>query len=261
MSLPDIQNEVDVRGVELDEVGISGVRIPITFDDGHLIQSGIADFGVVVSLPSDRRGTHMSRMVEIVEDHLTLVDPRVLPTVLKQAASKFDVDSLQIQMSMPVAVRVRSPASDRAAWQASDLRIHAAKIGDSFSIGTGITTQVTSLCPCSQAISDYGAHNQRSDVSVEVFGLGDDPYPMRVDHLIELARSVGSCPVYPLVKRPDERLITMAAFDKPAFVEDMARDLSLSLRERAIDHTVAIRNLESIHSHDAVARTSWRRPS
>ncbi|MET3962811.1 GTP cyclohydrolase I [Marmoricola sp. OAE513] len=257
MTLPDIQNQVDQRGVALDEVGIDGVRCPTIFDDGSLVQAGIGDFAITVSLPSERRGTHMSRMVEIVEDLLRTVDPRQLPTVLKQASSKLEVDAMRLGVALPVAVRVESPASGQSAWQTSDVQITGVKNGDAVSVGTKVTAQVTSLCPCSKAISDYGAHNQRSDVTVETFGFADDPYPIRVGQLIELARSVGSCPVYPLVKRPDERFITMAAFDNPAFVEDMARDLSVDLRSRTVSHRVSIRNLESIHSHDAVASVSW----
>ena len=138
------------------------------------------------------------------------------------------------------------------------MRLEAALIDGAFRLSTTVTSQVTSLCPCSKAISDYGAHNQRSDVTLKVEGDGDDPYPLSVRRVVEFIRRVGSCPVFPLVKRPDERAITMAAFDHPAFVEDMARDLSWRMRDLGINHTISVRNLESIHSHDAVARLRWR---
>lgn len=257
--LPDIQDERDGRDVELDEVGISGLRYPTIFDDGELTQAGIGNFDLVVCLPAERRGTHMSRMVEIVHEHLSTLDPRELPLVLKHATAKLDVDSVAIRCALPIATSVRSPESGRDSWQASDVQIEASLTEGDFFLGTAVTSQVTSLCPCSQAISDYGAHNQRSDVILRVEGDGDDPYPLSVSQVVEFIRSIGSCAVFPLVKRPDERVITMSAFDNPAFVEDMARDLSLRVRKLRISHAVSVRNLESIHSHDAVARLRWRR--
>ena len=257
--LPDIQDQFDDRGIELDEVGISGLRYPTVFDDGRLSQGGIGVFDVVVRLPSDRRGTHMSRMVEIVHEHMATLDPRELPLVLKHAAAKLDVDCVEIRCGVPIATLVTSPESGRESWQASDVRVEAALHDGSVRLNTTVTTQVTSLCPCSKAISDYGAHNQRSDVTLQVEGNGDDPYPLTVSRAVELIRSVGSCAVYPLVKRPDERAITMAAFDHPVFVEDMARDLSSILRQHLISHVVSIRNLESIHSHDAISRVRFSR--
>lgn len=108
MLLPDIQDQLDVRGIELDEVGISRVRYPVQFDDGTLAQSGIASFDVLVTLPAERRGTHMSRMVELIQDHFTRIDPRELPIALKQVAAKLEVESAQVRTAMPVALPGRS---------------------------------------------------------------------------------------------------------------------------------------------------------
>jgi len=255
--LPDVQDEVDVRGIELNDVGISRLRYPTEFLDGTTRQAGIGSFDVLVTLPSDRRGTHMSRMVQLVHDHLASINPRELPLVMKRVAAKMEIDKAQIRIALPVATSVTSPVSGLEAFQASDLELNAVIDGGTFTLLTSITTQVTSLCPCSKTISDYGAHNQRSDVTVTISGSEDDPYPVEAAQLVDLIRSVGSCAVYPLVKRPDERAITMSAYDHPAFVEDMARDLSLDLRSKNVGHSVSIRNLESIHSHDAVASVSW----
>lgn len=255
--LPDMQNQRDTRRITLDEVGISHVRYPTEFVDGQLSQGGIGDFDVVVSLPADRRGTHMSRMVEVVHDYLQRLDPRELLLVLKHAAAKLEVDDISIRVSLAVATPVMSPASELSSFQASDVRLDARLNDGAFALSTTVTSQVTSLCPCSKAISDYGAHNQRSDVSLTVVGDGNDPYPLGVAQAVDLIRSIGSCPVYPLVKRPDERAITMAAYEHPAFVEDMVRDLSVALRRLGLSHSVSVRNLESIHSHDAVATVVW----
>lgn len=255
--LPDVQDEVDVRGIELSNVGISKLRYPTAFTDGTTRQAGIGSFDVLVTLPADRRGTHMSRMVQLVHDNLSSIDPRELPLVMKRVAAKMDIDKARVRISLPIATGVVSPVSGLEAFQASDLELDATIDAGTFTLTTTLTTQVTSLCPCSKSISDYGAHNQRSDVTVAVSGTEEDPYPVEAAQLVGLIRSSGSCPVYPLVKRPDERAITMTAYDHPAFVEDMARDLSLELRRQNVGHAVSIRNLESIHSHDAVASVAW----
>ncbi|MET3142818.1 UNVERIFIED_ORG: GTP cyclohydrolase I [Arthrobacter sp. UYEF2] len=259
--LPDVQDEMDVRGIELSDVGIADLRYPTSFTDGVTSQAGVGSFDVLVTLPADRRGTHMSRMVQLVHDELTVIDPRELPLVMKRVATKMDIDKAQVRVSLPIATIVVSPVSGIEAFQTSDLHLSATIDTGSFALITSITAQVTSLCPCSKTISDYGAHNQRSDVKVSVSGTDSDPYPLNVEDLVLLIRSSGSCPVYPIVKRPDERAITMTAYDNPAFVEDMARNISLELRARNVGHSVNIRNLESIHSHDAVASVSWALPA
>jgi GTP cyclohydrolase IB len=255
--LPDIQDQVDARGIAIDHVGVSAVRYPVLFRDGSLEQSGIASCELTVTLPEIRRGTHMSRMIELIHDHAREFDPREMPTILKSAAGRLDVDSVRLSLAMALAVLVTSPASKKESWQAADVEFVGALIANTTTVTTTVTTDVTSLCPCSKAISDYGAHNQRSSVSLSTHGEGDAPYPLAVKSSIDLIRGVGSCPVHPLVKRPDERLITMAAYDRPVFVEDISRDLSLECRQRRIPHDVAVRSIESIHSHDAVARVSW----
>jgi GTP cyclohydrolase I len=256
-SLPDVQGADDSRGVEIDEVGISGLRYPLTFDDGQSTQTGVADIEVTVGLPADRRGTHMSRMVQAVEDHLGLVNPYELHTAFKTIAGLLDTVDLRITLAMAVGTRIASPATAISGYQVHDLRLRGRLIDGEFRLTTTVTTDVTTLCPCSKAISDYGAHNQRSRVSLSVDGVGDAAYPLPAAELIRLIRDASSCPVYPVVKRPDERTITMAAYDNPKFVEDLIRDLTLACRDLGFSHVIEARNIESIHSHDAVARLTW----
>lgn len=256
-SLPDIQSSPDSRGIDIDEVGISGLRYPVTFDDGDLIQSGIVEIEMTVALPADQRGTHMSRMVQAVEDHLEQVNPYDLQLAFKAIAGVLDSTDLHIALSLPVATRVASPATANSGWQAHDLQLRGRLVDGAFHLKTTLVTDVTTLCPCSKAISDYGAHNQRSRVSLAVDGADDVPYPVPVSALVNLIREASSCPVYPVVKRPDERAITMAAYDNPKFVEDLIRDLTRSCRDRGVGHQIEARNIESIHSHDAVARLRW----
>lgn len=259
-SLPDVQGATDTRGVAIDEVGVSGLRYPLTFDDGVTYQSGVAAVEMTVGLPADRRGTHMSRMVQAVEMHLTTVNPLELHTAFKAIAALLDTSDLRVSLAMPFATRVSSPATANSGHQVHDLSLSGRLRDGDFLLTTSVTTDVTTLCPCSKAISDYGAHNQRSQVTLSIRGANDAPYPEGAANLVKLIRDASSCPVYPVVKRPDERAITMAAYDNPKFVEDLIRDLTLSCRELGVPHEITARNIESIHSHDAVARLNWPNP-
>ncbi|QIY76487.1 GTP cyclohydrolase, FolE2/MptA family [Streptomyces sp. RLB1-33] len=249
----DIQNEHDRRGIAIDEVGISGLRYPLTFDDGHTRQQGIADISVTVGLQADRRGTHMSRMIALVHEEVATLTPQELPLALKRGLTLLDAPALTLTLSLPIATSVTAPASRQESWQTHDVTVTGRITTSDCTVATAVTTHVTSLCPCSKAISDYGAHNQRSEITLEITGTADAPYPLPVHEIVDLLRATGSAPVIPLIKRPDERVVTMQAYDHPVFVEDIIRDISLTCRDKALTHTVTARNLESIHSHDAIA--------
>ena len=255
--LPDIQDERDTRGIALDSVGVSGVRTPMRITDGEVDAAGVGSAEFVVALANDRRGTHMSRMVETLTSELRAFDPRGAAALVADAADRLKVSYARISFDLPVSFEVRAPVSGVAAWQVADVNFAIAGSVESATMTTTLTTHVTSLCPCSKAISDYGAHNQRSAVTLSVTGGESDLYPMTLSEMFALARQVGSCPIFPVIKRPDERWITMEAYDHPAFVEDMVRDLSATCRARGLSHSIHVRNFESIHSHDAVASLSW----
>lgn len=256
--LPDIQGSRDTRGIAIDEVGVSGLRHPMIFDDGTIEQTGVAEIEMTVGLPSDCRGTHMSRMIQAVETHLSRVNPYELHTAFKAIAALLYASELSISLSLPVATKVKSPVTANSGYQVHDFSMSGRLSSDGFVLTTSVATDVTTLCPCSKAISDYGAHNQRSRVSLSICGENDAPYPVNIDEIIQLIGASGSSPVYPVVKRPDERAITMAAYDNPKFVEDLVRDLTLSCRRLGVPHEISARNVESIHSHDAVARLCWK---
>lgn len=253
----DIQNEPDNRGIAIDEVGISGLRYPITFDDGHIRQQGIADISVTVALQADRRGTHMSRMIALVHEEVATLTPQELPLALKRGLSLLDAPVLTLTLVLPLATSVTAPASRQESWQTHDVTISGRITPNGCTVTTSVTTDVTSLCPCSKAISDYGAHNQRSQITLQVSGSADAPYPLPVHEIVELLRATGSAPVIPLIKRPDERVVTMQAYDHPVFVEDIIREISLACRRKGLPHAVKAKNLESIHSHDAIAALTY----
>ena len=258
MNLPDIQDSRDDRGISIDEVGVVNVRLPFSFSDGIVSQQGIATVAVSVALPSHLRGTHMSRMIQQAETILTDMDPRALSVPMKNLAAALSVDVARFTAVFPLATTVTAPVSGIQSAQVSDVTLSATHDGGSLRLTTAVATDITTLCPCSQAVSDYGAHNQRSCVTVEVHGDEGDPYPFSIADLIELIRGAGSAPVVPVIKRPDERHLTMQAFDRPAFVEDVVRELSEPLRARSVHHRIKSVNIESIHSHDAVASLAWR---
>ncbi|MGW1802208.1 GTP cyclohydrolase, FolE2/MptA family [Streptomyces sp. NPDC001984] len=253
----DIQNERDGRGIAIDEVGISGLRYPVTFDDGHTRQQGIADIAVTVALQAERRGTHMSRMIALVHEEVATLAPQELPIVLKRGLTLLDAPALTLTLSLPIATPVTAPASGQTSWQTHDVTVTGRIDEGGCTVTTAVTTHVTSLCPCSKAISDYGAHNQRSEITLEVTGTSDTPYPLPVHEMVALLRTSGSAPVIPLIKRPDERVVTMQAYDHPVFVEDIIRDISITCRQKALNHTITAKNLESIHSHDAIATLTY----
>lgn len=249
----DIQGEVDRRGIEVDQVGIAGLRYPVVFDDGATSQRSIAEVSVTVRLQEDRRGTHMSRMVALVHERLQVFDPRDMAQVLKAGAAELDAPGVSVTLSMPISEVTSAPTSGLESVVVHDIVVTGTWDDGICRVSTAVTSEVTSLCPCSKSISDYGAHNQRSRVTLSVTGEGEDLYPLPVLEAVRLIRGSGSAPVVPLVKRVDERTLTMQAYDHPVFVEDMARDISLACRARRLGHEVRVRNLESIHSHDAVA--------
>ena len=255
--LPDVQDQADRRGIPIDRVGVAGLRYPVALIDDGDRHAGIATIEMTVGLPAERRGTHMSRMVAFVHDALREIHVRDLSKALREALPVLAVDSAVVTVRLPIAFEVYGPASGLPSMQTHDAVVEAAVGPAGARLRLGLTSHVTSLCPCSKAISDYGAHNQRSIVDVRVDTDPADSVPPSLRDLADLICSVGSAPVVPLVKRPDERVLTMLAHDNPAFVEDILRDLSSLLRERRLAHEISVRNIESIHSHDAVATLRW----
>jgi GTP cyclohydrolase I len=200
----------------------------------------------------------MSRMVTLVHEQLQRLDPQELPRVLKEGAALLYAPALTIAATMPFATQVTAPASGKPSWQVHEITLEGHLDGAETKVTSSVTTEVTSLCPCSKAISDYGAHNQRSQITLSVTGHGDTPYPLCVREALKILCNAGSAPIVPLVKRPDERVLTMQAYDHPVFVEDMARHITLVCRAQGLSHAVRIKNLESIHSHDAVAAITYQ---
>jgi GTP cyclohydrolase I len=263
-SMKDIQNSADTRGIAIDQVGITNLRYPIGVKDrdGKPVAT-VADISMSVHLPHHFKGTHMSRFLEVLLKHENEVTLRKLPAILHELKERLDAESAHMEVSFPYFIDKAAPISGARAKVCCQCTFSVSCNGRSSDIALRVVVPVTTLCPCSKEISDYGAHNQRGHVTIEVRPR-KTKYGWEwiwIEELVEIAESSASAPVYALLKRPDERHVTMHAHDNPVFVEDLVRNVSLLLQEdrRVISFVVRAVNQESIHAHDAFAQVSWKR--
>jgi len=263
MTLADIQSEFDHRGIGVDEVGISSLRYPVSvFDRVQGKQDTIADVSVSVALPPDQRGTHLSRLVEVLDAHAGELTPQSIPGVLQALKTRLEVHNARLHMEFPYFIRRQAPISGSSAFVDYTCGFSAAVRGEEVALSIIAHVPVTSVCPCSKAISDYGAHNQRGTLTIRARSANNVEAGVEalwMEDLIVAAEASASSPVYPLLKRIDERHVTMAAYDRPVFVEDMVRGVAERLRldSRIIWFSVEAVNDESIHNHNAFARLAW----
>jgi GTP cyclohydrolase I len=245
----------------INEVGIAGLRYPIAvWDQTHAKQDTIAEISMAVALPAEVKGTHMSRLVEILDDHSGELTQRTLPTLLRDIHRRLEANDARITVGFPYFLRRPAPVTGATALMdyACQFEARLSPHGQQFSLQVAVP--VTSVCPCSKAISDYGAHNQRGTITIAVIPqVRQGEFDLIwIEDLVALAEASASSPVYPLLKRADERHVTMTAYDNPVFVEDMVRDVAAALRgdPRVASFTVEAVNDESIHNHAAFARIS-----
>lgn len=258
-ALVDIQQSSDERGIDIDYVGVCDLRYPIVvLDRASGRQQVAATFSLSVSLPRHFKGTHMSRFIEVLVDHDGEVTMRTLPAILKDLKTRLDAVTARVEVSFPYFVERTAPVTGLKAPMDYECFFQAETNGHMNDFIVGVKVPVKSLCPCSKAISDYGAHNQRGIVTIQVRPTTDSngvPELIWIEELIEIAEKSASAPVYPLLKREDERFVTMQAYDNPVFVEDVARNVTRHLRAdgRVAWFEVRVVNHESIHNHSAFA--------
>ncbi len=253
----DVQNQADARGIAIQHVGIRDAHLPflIKTKDGGF-QSVLARIQFTVELPEKYKGTHMSRFLEILTpwSQKPLAEPE-MDAMLGEALTRLDAQAADVELAFKYFVEKQAPVSGRASLLDYDCRFVGRKrAGEPLDFTLGVDVPFTSLCPCSKEISDYGAHNQRSICRVRVrFAPGHDC--ILIEDLTSLVEAQGSSPIYPLLKRADEKYVTEAAYDNPKFVEDILRDNVLALRK--LDgiawFSVECENFESIHNHNAYA--------
>jgi GTP cyclohydrolase I len=262
-SLPDIQKSRDSRGIPIDQVGITNLQYPIQVMDreGNPLPT-VATISMSVHLPHHFKGTHMSRFLEILTQHEGEITMRTLPDILHDLKQRLDAKSAHIEVNFPYFIEKAAPVSAAKAKVGCQVSFLGTSNGKKDSFSLTVTTPVKTLCPCSKEISDYGAHNQRGHVTINV-----SPRPKKsggweliwIEELIAIAESAASAPIYALLKRSDERHVTMQAYDNPVFVEDLVRNVALSLKKdkRIASFEVKAVNQESIHAHDAFARVKF----
>jgi len=259
-ALDDVQGERDVRGLPLDRVGVRNLRMPATVAG----QSTIACASIAVMLPAEARGTHMSRLVEAFDAHRHDLRQETLPALLEDLRSRLGAPAAEVDLSFPLFFDRAAPVSRATAPLEVDAGLFGRSVDGVLEVRTTVGALVTSLCPCSKEISDYGAHNQRGRVRLEVTPRNREGHlaPLPFGELLAVAERHASSPVFPVLKRPDERHVTMHAYDHPVLVEDLVRGIASELREdpRVAAFRVECVNEESIHAHDAFAEIRWVRP-
>jgi GTP cyclohydrolase I len=258
-ALKDVQTTADTRNIAIDKVGVKDISYPVVvMDKQRKFQQTVARINLYVDLPHQFKGTHMSRFIEILNAHREQIALDKLETILGEMKKKLGASTAHLEMEFPYFIEKRAPVS-RAKGLMEYTCSFEAILGESFDFVLGIAVPVTSLCPCSKELARYGAHNQRSIVTLRV-RYRDFVW---IEDLVSLVEECGSSPVYSLLKRVDEQHVTERAYENPRFVEDIVREVTQRLLElpNITWFSVAAENFESIHKHSAYAsieRTTGR---
>lgn len=253
--MTDVQNQPDLRGIKIQRTGVTKVYLPLLIADGDKIQQVAAQIRFAVSLADNLRGTHMSRLTEILTDwtsrQIRIPD---VEKILLEATEKLSTDFAAINIAFKFFMEKLSPVSEKISLSVVDCEfIGELKRGSHMKFTLGLIVPFTSLCPCSKEISDFGAHNQRSVCRAKLtFKNFDD---VSIEKFVRLIEAQGSAEIFPLLKREDEKHVTEAAYQNPKFVEDILRDVVTALRgvENLSAFAVECENFESIHNHNAFA--------
>ena len=250
--IEDVQSRKDTRQIPINKVGIKDIRHPVRVKDRNMgEQHTIACFNMYVNLPHNFKGTHMSRFVEILNQHEREISVESFKEMLREMAVRLEAESGHIEMRFPYFVSKKAPVSGVESLMDYDVTFVGEIHNGVVEMTIKVVVPVTSLCPCSKKISDYGAHNQRSHVTVTA-RITDFVW---VEEIIDLVEQEASCELYGLLKRPDEKSVTERAYNNPKFVEDMVRDVAarLNQEDRISAYVVESENFESIHNHSAYA--------
>ena len=250
--IADVQSSADTRHLAINRVGIKSIRHPVKVKDKSVgVQHTIATFNMYVHLPHNFKGTHMSRFVEILNNHEREISVESFESILHEMAERLEAQSGYIEMSFPYFVNKAAPISGVQSLLDYDVTFIGEINHGKTRFKMKVLVPVTSLCPCSKKISERGAHNQRSHVTIT---LCTNSF-VWIEEVVRIAEEQASCELYGLLKRPDEKYVTERAYDNPKFVEDMVRDVAavLNADERIDAYIVESENFESIHNHSAYA--------
>ncbi len=254
-AIPDVQSTPDTRRISIQRVGVKGVRYPIMVKTSAGVLPSVGTWNMYVHLPEDKKGTHMSRFIALLEElgtkgHAAL-DVTMFSKLMHKMVKLLEADSGRIELSFPYFINKTAPVSGVQSLMDYEVGFTGEIRDGVVEVALKVLVPVTSLCPCSKKISAYGAHNQRSHITVSAVLNGD----ILVDELIAKIEAQASCELYGLLKRPDEKYVTERAYDNPKFVEDLVRDVAGMLNDepRVAAYTLEAENFESIHNHSAYA--------
>ena len=253
LHIPDTQGARDDRRLPIQRVGVRGVRYPLQLRIEDAVVPTVAEWAIDVALPAEQKGTHMSRFIAWLDAIDVPLDVATLRREAARMLALLGSDSGRIEASFPFFLRKRAPVSGvESLLEYQGRFIVEAAVAGSATVWLEVVVPVKSLCPCSKEISDYGAHNQRSHVTIRVEALAE----LAWRELVRFAEDEASAEIWSSLKRADEKWITERAYENPKFVEDMVRDVALRLNgePRVGRYTVDVENFESIHAHSAVAR-------
>jgi GTP cyclohydrolase IB len=252
LTIPDPQTTRDERHLAIQRVGIRSLRYPLQIRQGETVTSTVATWTLDVALPADKKGTHMSRMVAFLEALDEPLDAHSLRRRLADLLERLHATEGTIEARFPFFIRKHAPVSGVASLMDYEGRWIAEARGGQITIWAEVLVPVKSLCPCSKEISDYGAHNQRSNVTMKLELLE----PIEWAEMVRYAEESASSEIWGMLKRPDEKWVTERAYENPKFVEDLVRDVALRLNQepRIGRYVVDVENFESIHNHSAWAR-------
>jgi len=249
--MPDMQTTRDTRNIAIDKVGVKDISYPIVvMDKKKKFQHTIARINMYVDLPHHFKGTHMSRFIEILNSYREEIALDKLEIMLADMKKKLGASTAHLEMEFPYFIEKKAPVSKARSLMEYTCSF-AATLAEDFDFVLGIRIPVTSLCPCSKELSEYGAHNQRSSISIKVKYSNF----IWIEELVSLVEECGSSPVYSLLKRVDEKFVTEQAYNNPKFVEDIVREVTekLLVEENITWFSVEAENFESIHKHSAYA--------
>jgi GTP cyclohydrolase I len=252
LPIADVQGSPDTRQIAINQVGIKSVRHPVRVADKSAgVQHTIANFNMYVYLPQHFKGTHMSRFLEILNGYEREISVESFEDMLRQMVVKLEAESGYVEMTFPYFINKTAPVSGVQSLMDYEVTFTGEIDKGEYRQTMKVVVPVTSLCPCSKKISDYGAHNQRSHVTI----TARTNTFVWIEEVVRMAEEQASCEVYGLLKRPDEKYVTERAYDNPKFVEDMVRDVAAVLNaDKRIDaYVVESENFESIHNHSAYA--------
>ena len=250
--LDDKQSERDHRELRIDKVGVRDLRFPIQVrDKARSVQNTVATIGMYVDLPKEFKGTHMSRFIEVLNAHGSVIHVENINEILRAMQKKFHAATSHLEIEFPYFMVKKAPVSGGEGVMDYIARFDATACGPDIDFVLTVKANVTTLCPCSKAIAKYGAHNQRGRVTVAIRMKKS----VWIEDLIAMIEKSASSELYPLLKRQDEKSVTERAYENPVFVEDLVRNVVLRLNadERVRWYKVEAENFESIHNHNAYA--------